>query len=67
MAFTKTAHAEARHKVAEVEAFDREQGFEFGFTKAAQDLGLTQDEFKTFYEIGCADLEKSAQAAPKNA
>lgn len=45
-------------KLAEQEAFDREQAIELGFAKVAQDLGLSEAEFKEFYGIGCQKLQQ---------
>lgn len=53
--------ADQQKKLAEVEQFDREQAFEAGFAKAAQDLGLNDQEFRQFYQAGCQKLD-SAQA-----
>lgn len=51
--------SEQQKKLAEVEAFDREQAFEAGFAKAAFDLGLDENQFKSFYEVGCKKMAAS--------
>lgn len=43
-------------KLAAQDHFDREQSFEAGFSKAAKDMGLSDAEFKNFYEIGCKKI-----------
>jgi hypothetical protein len=48
-------------KVAEQERFDREQAFEAGFAKLAHDIGLTENEFKQFYEVAVNVLQTQAQ------
>jgi len=52
-----------QRKLAAVDRFDREQAFELGFAKCARDLGLSEDEFNQFYEVGC---EKLSVAQPKS-
>jgi len=56
MALTKKAAAE---KLAQDAQNDRENAFEFGFYKIAQDLGLSEDEYSNFYQAG---LDKFATA-----
>ena len=56
MSMTKEAKAEALTKIAKAEKFDKEQAFEIGFAKAASDLGLSDTEFKNFYDIGVQTL-----------
>jgi len=56
MAMTKEARDEILTKIAEAEARDREQAFEAGFAKAAADLQLDADGYRTLYQIGCEQL-----------
>ncbi len=48
---TKQAHDAALEKVAAVEAIDRQNAFEVGFAKGAQDLGLNEEQFGKIYQI----------------
>lgn len=45
---TKTAHDEAMKKIAAVDQRDAQNAIELGFIKAAQDMGLDQEEFVAF-------------------
>lgn len=54
--------ADQQKKLAEVEQFDREQAFEAGFAKAAQDLGLNDQEFRQFYQAGCEKISNAESA-----
>lgn len=56
--------ADQQKKLAQIEQFDREQAFEVGFSKCAKDLGLSEEQFKNFYEAGCTKLAQ-AQASEK--
>lgn len=49
-------------KFAQQDQFDAEQAFEVGFAKAAQDMGMNQDQYKQFYQVACADLSKNSIA-----
>ena len=53
--------ADQMKKMAEIEAYDREQAVEVGFAKAAQDLGLSKAQYETFYQKGLEKLQKAAQ------
>ena len=41
--------ADQMQKLAQIEAVDRKNAIEFGFAKAARDLGLDGETFTTFY------------------
>lgn len=54
--------ADQMKKIAEVDRFDREQAFEAGFAKIASELGLNEQEFKNFYQIGVNVLQSQARS-----
>ncbi len=49
MAMTKTAHAEALKKIAEIDQRDANAACELGFAKAAHDLGLNEEQYRLVY------------------
>lgn len=51
------------HKLAQIEAFDRQQAFEIGFAKVAHELGLNETEYETFYAAGLRELEAQQRKA----
>jgi len=51
-------HAEYMQKIAAAEQRDSAAAFEVGFAKAAQAAGLSEDDFKAIYQIGCELLEQ---------
>ncbi len=57
---TKQAHAAALKKIAAIEAIDRNNAFEIGFAKCAQDLGLDETQFGKLYKIAL-EMAKTEQ------
>ena len=49
--------ADKLQKLAQIEAFDRQQAFELGFAKVAHELGLSEEEYSQFYHAGVVELE----------
>ncbi len=57
MAMTKQAHEAALTKIAEIDERDTDAAVELGFYKAAQDLGLNDEQYQAFRQ---AALELTA-------
>ncbi len=57
---TKQAHDEAMTKIAAIDERDANNAVELGFLKAAQDMGLSQDQYNAFREIAI-ESQKSEQ------
>ncbi len=57
---TKEAHQAGLTKIAAIEAVDKANSFEVGFAKAAQDMGLNEEQFGKLYKIAL-DMAKSEQ------
>lgn len=62
MAMTKTAHADALKKIAEVDQLDSNNAVELGFLKAAQDMGLDEAQYSAFRQ---AAIELTTPPATK--
>jgi hypothetical protein len=52
----KTASEATPERLAAIHQYDAEQAFEAGFAKCAHDLGLTEDQYASFYKAGMAKL-----------
>lgn len=51
-------------QLQQIDQFDRSQAFEAGFAKAAQDLGLNEQEFAQFYNLGVQKIAEVTKAQP---
>jgi hypothetical protein len=63
MSFTKQAHQEALTKIAEQDARERNDAYELGFIKAAQDMGLNEEQFAQFHAHALKIQETERAAA----
>lgn len=61
MAMTKQAHSEAIQKIAALDERDSANAVEIGFMKAAQDMGLTEEQYLAFRKLAV----EAVQAEPK--